>query len=379
MRRGAWIALAAALCAGAPRADEPPTLQRILTQAETTRALDRVLLYPRRFVLRNGPRLEDMAAIVVCSGERFEGGLTFRVEFEGLEGDTTRFDYVIEAGVWTRLTAGAYQAGRGDPTHEATVDLRASPPQVTQRDLEGARDPVALPWKGDELGELFLLFVLGPLSDCGVDALGAARVVQELSLLGPAERCTPLGRTLKAKQGKDGRRSLEVLEGDAFSARIRFGEGMFAGDIARLEFSDGLYADPITEGTYDTLHHAVPVRLQPAPTYAATDTLRAVRAAQWAYRQKFGEVAPSLARLGEVGFLDSATAAGKRLGWRVALAASEDGERWVARARSAYRDEPGSFAINERGELVVAPAVLPLDPSLPFPEDARRIPLTSRW
>ena len=211
MRRGAWIALAAALCAGSLRADEPPTLKQILVQAETTRALDRVLLYPRRFVLRNGPRLEDMAAIVVCSGERFEGGLTFRVEFEGLEGDTTRFDYVIEAGVWTRLTAGAYQAGRGDPTHEASVDLRASPPQVTQRDLKGARDPVALPWKGDELGELFLLFVLGPLSDCGVDALGAARVVQELSLLGPAERCTPLGRTLKAKQGKDGRRSLEVL------------------------------------------------------------------------------------------------------------------------------------------------------------------------
>ncbi|MCA8920772.1 MAG: hypothetical protein KDD82_03120 [Planctomycetes bacterium] len=375
--RKAGIVWVCALLAGSAGAGEPSPLPAILREAETTRALDRVLLAPRRFALRRGPNLQDLQAIVVCRGRRVEGGLRLTIAFEQLEGEVTRFEYGIEGGRLVRLVAAVVSPQSADPTLEARADLSQTPPQLTQRDARQSRAPVALPWRGDELGELFVLFVLAPLADCGLDALATVRVVQELSLLGDPEGCAPLPRGLSLRE-QEGKRSLELREGEQVSARVRFGEGTRGGEIARLEFTDGLYADPISEADYDALHHAAPLRLQPPPHYAATDALRVLQAAQTVYRAR-AQRAGTLAELGEAGLLEAELAAGQARGWRVELAISEDGHRWIARATPAYREEPACFALRHDGELVVSPSALPLDPDLPFPDGVQRVPRSSRW
>ena len=115
--RKAGIVWVCALLAGSAGAGEPSPLPAILREAETTRALDRVLLAPRRFALRRGPNLQDLQAIVVCRGRRVEGGLRLTIAFEQLEGEVTRFEYGIEGGRLVRLVAAVVSPQSVNASH----------------------------------------------------------------------------------------------------------------------------------------------------------------------------------------------------------------------------------------------------------------------
>ncbi|MEZ6183405.1 MAG: hypothetical protein R3F62_00150 [Planctomycetota bacterium] len=374
--RGALIAAGLVCLLGQARAeDDAGPLARLLAEARTTRALDRVVLRPRTFALRAGPALEQVQALIACEGRQVQGGLRVSIVFEQLEGETTRFDYGFEGGAWVEVRAAVTPSGAAIPSREARVDLRARPPSVTQRDAQGERDPVALPWTGDELGELFALFVLAPLGDCGLAGWGPVSLVQELALLGPAAQATPLELRLEVRE-EGALPEVLLRAGDEVSARARLSAGFQA--LTRLEFAGGLYAEPLSEADYEGLHHAAALKLAPAPTYAATDALRVLAAAERVYRSAHPG-AGSLAQLGAAGLIDGELAQGRARGWRVELAVSEDGARWIARATPAYRDEAACFVVTQAGELVVVPELVPLDPARELPVSARRIPLRSRW